>query len=149
MREAIQAEFAASSIVIMAAAVADFRAASYSEQKIKKANLSKKPGLALELIQNPDILTELCRDKGDRFIVGFAAESHDLIAQARQKIKQKGCDLLVANDISTRESGFDSNNNTVVFVSPTGQIEELPTLPKTRVAAQLLDRIGKLRGDSN
>ena len=142
------AEFPASSIVIMAAAVADFRAASYSEQKIKKADLSEDAGLTLELTHNPDILAEICRDKGDRTVVGFAAESRDLIPQARQKVIQKGCDLLVANDISASDSGFDSDTNTVVFVAPSGQIEELPTLPKSGVAAQLLDRVGKLRGET-
>ena len=78
--------------------------------------------------------------------MGFAAESHDLIPRARQKVVQKGCDLLVANDISVCGSGFDSDINTVVFVAPDGQIEELPPLPKGSVAAQLLDRVGKLRG---
>jgi phosphopantothenoylcysteine decarboxylase/phosphopantothenate--cysteine ligase len=147
MREAVQAEFPASSIAIMAAAVADFRAVSYTEQKIKKSDLSEDAGLKLELTPNPDILAEICRDKGDRVVVGFAAESRDLIPQARQKVTQKGCDLLVANDISASGSGFDSDSNTVVFVAPDGQVEELPTLPKSAVAAQLLDRVGKLRGE--
>jgi phosphopantothenoylcysteine decarboxylase/phosphopantothenate--cysteine ligase len=133
----------------MAAAVADFRAAVYSEQKISKSDLSAEAGLTLELSQNPDILAGLCAHKGDRVIVGFAAESQDLVHRARQKVIQKGCDLLVANDISARGSGFDSDTNTVVFVEPNGEIEELPCLPKSGVAAQLLDRVGKLRGAKN
>ena len=112
------------------------------------------PGLvrtdfARALWENPDILAELCRDKQQRVIIGFAAESHDLISRARQKIAKKGCDLLVANDISVSGSGFDSDTNTVVFVAPNGEIEELPPLPKASVAAQLLDRVGKLRGEQN
>jgi phosphopantothenoylcysteine decarboxylase/phosphopantothenate--cysteine ligase len=149
MREAIDAEFLTCTVVIMAAAVSDFRATAYSEQKITKSDLSDGAGLTLELTQNPDILARLCGDKGDRVIVGFAAESHDLVPRARQKVVQKGCDLLVANDISVRGSGFDSDTNTVVFVAPNGEIEELPPLPKAGVAAQLLDRVGKLRGEKN
>ncbi|MBW1845472.1 MAG: bifunctional 4'-phosphopantothenoylcysteine decarboxylase/phosphopantothenoylcysteine synthetase, partial [Deltaproteobacteria bacterium] len=71
---------------------------------------------------------------------------HDLMASAQRKIARKGCDLLIANNISSETSGFDADDNTVVFVWPDGQIEELPTLPKRDVAAQLLDRVAKTRG---
>ena len=145
MRDAILAEFDRATIAVMAAAVADFRAARYSEHKIKKEDLAG--GLTLELTRNPDILAEICRRKGDRTIVGFAAESRDLLAAARRKVVQKGCDLLVANDVSTQTSGFDADSNAVVFVWPNGQIEELASLPKTEVAAELLDRVVKLRGE--
>jgi phosphopantothenoylcysteine decarboxylase/phosphopantothenate--cysteine ligase len=99
------------------------------------------------LIRNPDILAELCQRKGDRVVIGFAAESHDLVASARRKISRKGCDLLVANDITSETSGFDADDNTVAFVWPGGQIEELPCLPKRDVAARLLDRVAKSRGE--
>jgi phosphopantothenoylcysteine decarboxylase/phosphopantothenate--cysteine ligase len=79
-------------------------------------------------------------------VIGFAAESHDLVASARRKIARKGCDLLVANDISGETSGFDADDNAVVFVWPDGQIEELPSLPKRDVASQLFDRVAKSRG---
>ena len=102
--------------------------------------------MTLELVRTPDILAEICRDKGDRLVVGFAAESGDLVETARRKLERKGCDLLVANDISREASGFDSDTNTVVFVWPGGEVEELPPLPKPRVAAELLDRVEKLRG---
>jgi len=146
MREAVLAEFGKATITIMAAAVADFRAARPSEFKIRKEDLADDSGLTLELTRNPDILAELCERKGDRLVIGFAAESHDLMASARRKIARKGCDLLVANNIRSETSGFDADDNAVVFVWPDGQVEELPSLPKRDVAAQLLDRVAKSRG---
>ena len=131
--------------VIKAAAVADFRPAAPSERKLKKEDLPEGAGLTLELERNPDILAEICREKGPRVVVGFAAESHDVVEAARRKLARKGCDLLVANDVSRDGSGFDADSNTVVFVWPSGEIEELPSLPKAEVAAQLLDRVEKLR----
>jgi phosphopantothenoylcysteine decarboxylase/phosphopantothenate--cysteine ligase len=77
--------------------------------------------------------------------VGFAAESHDVVAAARRKLERKGCDLIVANDISRQDAGFEVDENAVLFVWPRGELEELPLLPKRGVAAQLLDRIEKLR----
>jgi phosphopantothenoylcysteine decarboxylase/phosphopantothenate--cysteine ligase len=146
LRDAMFAEFDSATITVMAAAVADFRAAQRSELKIKKEDLADDAGLTLELTRNPDILAELCQRKGDRVVIGFAAESHDLVASARRKIARKGCDLLVANNISGETSGFDTDDNAVIFVWPDGQIEELPTLPKRDVASQLLDRVAKSRG---
>jgi phosphopantothenoylcysteine decarboxylase/phosphopantothenate--cysteine ligase len=146
MRDAVFAEFENSTITVMAAAVADFRAAQRCESKIKKEDLADDSVLTLELTRNPDILAELCQRKGGRVVIGFAAESHDLMASARRKIARKGCDLLVANNISSEASGFDADDNAVVFVWPDGQTEELPSLPKRDVAAQLLDRVAKLRG---
>ena len=146
MRDAVLVEFDRASIVIKAAAVADFRPVAPSPRKLKKEDLPDGAGLTLELERNPDILAELCRRKVDQTIVGFAAESHDLVAAAHRKLERKGCDLMVANDISRAGSGFDVDHNTVVFLWPGGEIEELPTLPKADVAAQLLDRVEKLRG---
>ncbi len=148
MRDAMTAEFDAATIAVMAAAVADFRPSQSSQRKIKKEDLPDGAGLTLELVPNPDILAELSRTKGERTVVGFAAESHDMIEAARRKLTRKGCDLLVANDITQQASGFDSDTNTVVFVWPDGQIEQLASLPKREVAAQLLDRVMKLRGES-
>jgi len=131
---------------VMTAAVADFRAAQPAQRKIKKEDLAEGAGLTLELTRNPDILAELCQQKGTRVVVGFAAESHDLMASARRKIARKGCDLLVANNIGGDTAAFDADHNAVAFVWPDGQIEELPTLTKREIAAQLLDRIAKSRG---
>lgn len=145
MRAAIQRELAEARVVVMTAAVADFRPARPADRKIKKEALAEGAGLALELVRNPDILEEISRDKGDRIVVGFAAESHDLIDAARRKLARKGCDLLVANDVSRAGAGFEGDTNAVVLVWPGGGTEELPLLPKREVAAQLWDRIEKLR----
>jgi phosphopantothenoylcysteine decarboxylase/phosphopantothenate--cysteine ligase len=146
MRDAVFAEISRATIVVKAAAVADFRPASSTDRKIKKEDLGADEGLTLALVRTPDILAEICADKGARTVVGFAAESHDLIEAARRKLARKGCDLIVANDITREGSGFDSGHNAVVFVWPGGEIEELPPLPKAEVASQLFDRVEKLRG---
>ncbi len=146
MREAVLAQLPDATIVVKAAAVADFRPTRPSERKLKKEELAEGATLTLELERTPDILAEICRQKGRRVVVGFAAESHDVVENARRKLARKGCDLLVANDISRDGSGFDAADNTVVFVWPGGEIEELPRLPKSEVASQLLDRVEKLRG---
>ena len=142
MSDAVQAQIGDADIFIGVAAVADYRVAAPAASKIKKT----EEHLTLELVRNPDILAELCRDKGSRVIVGFAAESEDVIAAARRKIARKGCDLLVANDVSTPDSGFDGDRNTVSFVWPAGDVESLPPLGKDEVADHLLDRVAKLLG---
>ena len=147
MRDAVLREFERSSIVIKAAAVADFRPERLRVDKIRKEDLAPGEGLTLELVRNPDILAELCRRKGERVVVGFAAESGDVVEAARRKLARKGCDLIVANDVSRAGAGFDTDTNAVVFVWPGGEIEELPMLSKAEVAAQLLDRVEKLRGE--
>ena len=146
MRDAVHAELAAATVVVKAAAVADFRPIEALDRKIRKEDLAPDAGLTLELVRNPDILAEISRAPGERVVVGFAAESHDVLASARRKLERKGCDLLVANDISRASSGFDVDTNAVTFVWPSGEVEELPPLPKAEVAAQLLDRVEKLRG---
>ncbi len=148
MREAVLREFERATIAIKAAAVSDFRPAQPSERKIRKEDLAADETLTLELVRNPDILAEISARKRGRIVVGFAAESHDLVASARRKLQRKGCDLLVANDVSRADAGFDADRNAVVFVWPGGEIEELPLLPKAEVAGQLLDRVEKLRGAS-
>ena len=145
MRDAVFSELDRATIVVKAAAVADFRPAAAEQRKIKKENLPEGRGVTLDLVQNADILAEVCRVKGDRIVVGFAAESHDLIEAARRKLSRKGCDLIVANDITRQGAGFDADDNVVVFVWPAGEIEELPPMSKSDVAAQLLDRMEKLR----
>jgi phosphopantothenoylcysteine decarboxylase/phosphopantothenate--cysteine ligase len=146
MREAVLAELPRATIVVKAAAVADFRPAAARSGKLRKEELPDGAGLTLELVRNPDILAEICRDKGSRVIVGFAAESGDPIESARRKLARKGCDLIVANDVSEPGAGFDGDANRVAFVWPGGEVERLPALPKPRVAEHLLDRIEKLRG---
>jgi phosphopantothenoylcysteine decarboxylase/phosphopantothenate--cysteine ligase len=147
MREVVLAELPRARVVIKAAAVADFRPSQPAAGKIRKEALEDGAGISLDLVRNPDILAEICESKGDRVIVGFAAESDDVIESARRKVVRKGCDLIVANDVSRAESGFDVDTNTVTFVWPDGELEELPPLAKDEVASQLLDRISKLLGD--
>jgi phosphopantothenoylcysteine decarboxylase/phosphopantothenate--cysteine ligase len=145
MREAVLRELPKADVVAKAAAVGDFRAARREERKIKKDDLDAGAGLSLELVRNPDILEEVSREKGQRIVVGFAAESHDVLDSARRKIQRKGCDLIVANDVSSESSGFDVDTNTVSFVWPSGEAESLPPLPKSEVATRLLDRVRALR----
>jgi len=145
MQGAVRAELPAAGIVVMAAAVADFRPAHPAERKIKKEDLGEGAGLTLELVANPDILREISTERGRRVVVGFAAESHDVVEAARRKLARKGCDLIVANDVSRSDAGFESDQNAVWFVWPGGDVEELPLLHKAEVACRLLDRVEKLR----
>lgn len=127
--------------LIMAAAVADYRAASVAEDKIKKQDSTS--GLTLELEQNPDILGEV---EGDLIKVGFAAETEDLVENATRKVKEKGLDLIAANDITDAESTFGADTNKVILVDRDGGTEELPLLLKSEVAHRILDRVvDKLR----
>jgi phosphopantothenoylcysteine decarboxylase/phosphopantothenate--cysteine ligase len=146
MRDAVHAEFGSVTVAVMAAAVGDFRPAEPSARKIKKEDLAPGAGMQIDLVANPDILAEISRERGDRVVVGFAAESHDVVEAARRKLERKGCDLMVANDISRRDAGFDTDENAVILVSPAGEAEELPLLSKAEVAARILDRVEKLRG---
>lgn len=145
MREAVLAELEAATIVVKAAAVADFRPSEALPRKIKKEDLGDEPRMTLELVPNPDILQEISARKGDRTIVGFAAESHDVVEAARRKLRRKGCDLIVANDISRADAGFEVDENAVTFVWPSGEVEALSLLSKAGVASELFDRIEKLR----
>jgi phosphopantothenoylcysteine decarboxylase/phosphopantothenate--cysteine ligase len=147
MRDAVLGELPRAGVVVMAAAVADFRPARPAARKIKKEDLAEDAAPAIELVRNPDILAEIsAQPRGGRLIVGFAAEDHDVLEAARRKLARKGCDLIVANDVSREGSGFEGDRNAVIFVQPGGETEELPLLPKAEVAARLWDRIEKLRG---
>ena len=134
MRDAVTQAAAGCDALIMAAAVADF-APDPASQKIKKG---QPDGLTLELLPTPDILAEV---KGDFVRVGFAAESQDLINNARLKLAAKKLDIIVANDITAPESTFGADTNRVTILAADDSAEELPVLPKTEVAAQLLDRV--------
>jgi phosphopantothenoylcysteine decarboxylase/phosphopantothenate--cysteine ligase len=147
MHAAVFDALPAAGVVVMAAAVADFRPAQAADRKIKKEDLPDGAGLTLELVRNPDILAEVAAGGGARVVVGFAAESHDVVEASRRKLARKGCDLIVANDISREGAGFDTDTNAVWFVWPGGDVEELPLQSKREVAACLLDRVEKLRGE--
>ncbi len=151
MHEVVLRELASAQVVIKAAAVADFRPRESSARKIKKEDLAPDAGLQIDLVRNPDILADVCREVkqagGRQVVVGFAAESHDVIPAAQRKLERKGCDLIVANDVSRADAGFNVDENAVSFVWPEGEIEELALLPKAKVAAELLDRVEKLLGE--
>jgi len=147
MREAVLRELPSAQIVVKAAAVADFRPKARAARKIKKEDLAPGEGMTLELERTPDILAEVGRAKGDRVVVGFAAETEGVVAAAQRKLERKGCDFIVANDVSRGDAGFDVDTNEVFFVWPGGEVESLPLLSKREVAGEVLDRIEKLRGE--
>lgn len=137
MRDAVQAYFAAADVVIKSAAVSDFRPASVVADKVKKEDAT----LSIALERNPDILAELGAIKGKRVLVGFAAETHDLLNNAKQKVSKKGLDLIVANDVSDPAMGFASDHNRVHLIDAAGRIEPLPVMSKRALAEAILDRV--------
>jgi phosphopantothenoylcysteine decarboxylase / phosphopantothenate---cysteine ligase len=137
LRQAVEALAPRTDALIMAAAVADYRPKSASGQKIKKGDAT----LTLELECTPDILGTV---KGSFIKVGFAAESANLEENAREKLKQKGLDLIVANDVSSGDSGFDVDTNRVTIIDKEGGVDGLPLLTKHEVAERVLDRVAQL-----
>jgi phosphopantothenoylcysteine decarboxylase/phosphopantothenate--cysteine ligase len=146
MRDAVLTHGAGADALIMAAAVADFRPAVVAEQKIKKApDADDAP--TLELVRNPDILLavhEQPAEQRPRIVVGFAAESEHLRDHARDKLRRKGLNLLVANDISAADAGFNVDTNRVILFDDAGGEEALDLMSKTRVAEHLIGRIAAL-----
>ena len=137
MREAIFEVFNHADIVIMTAAVADYRAQTVSSDKMKK----KTDQLTIQLEKNPDIAQELGRRKAHQILVGFAAETGNLLNHARQKLVDKNLDLIVANDILAKGAGFEGDTNVVTLLNRDGTHEQLPLLPKREIADIILDRI--------
>jgi phosphopantothenoylcysteine decarboxylase/phosphopantothenate--cysteine ligase len=134
MKEAVAKAVAQADVLIMAAAVADYQPRSVAEAKIKKDS----PSLSLELVRTPDILAEV---KGNFIRVGFAAESQDIVANAKHKLEKKQLDIIVANDITDKDSGFGTDTNKVTLISRDGKVETLPILTKREVADKILDRV--------
>jgi phosphopantothenoylcysteine decarboxylase/phosphopantothenate--cysteine ligase len=137
MYDAVLAHLEAATVVIKAAAVADYRPKQVARQKIKKDE--RVPEVTLE--STPDILAEVGKRKGRRILVGFAAETHDLVANARKKLQRKNLDLMVANDVSQPGAGFDADTNVVKILDAEGGVEELPLQTKRSVADRILDRV--------
>jgi len=142
MKAAVAKAVAEADALIMAAAVTDYQPKSIAKAKIKK----ETPTLTLELIRTPDILTEV---KGNFLKVGFAAESENIVANAKQKLKQKQLDLIVANDITDPGSGFGADTNKVTLIDKQGNIEALPLLTKREVADKILDRVVGMLANRN
>lgn len=143
MMDACMAEFPAVDVVIKAAAVADFKPREVAGQKIKK--IHPEDGMTVVLDQNPDILKTLGSVKKKQFLVGFAAETQNLLENAAAKVKKKNLDMIVANDVSMKGAGFNTDTNIVKFLYPDGKIEALENLSKDDVAEILLDRVMEKR----
>jgi phosphopantothenoylcysteine decarboxylase/phosphopantothenate--cysteine ligase len=142
MYDAVLTRFPEVDVVVKAAAVADYRPAVQAEQKIKKDGTDR----TLELVLNPDILAELGRKKTFQVLIGFAAETENLMANAQQKMHKKNVNLLVANDITKLGAGFGSPTNIVSFLFPDGRRIDFPQLSKLEVARHLVREIVKLLG---
>lgn len=127
--------------LIMAAAVADYRAKEIANKKIKKTSEEE---ISIDLVKNPDILKEVCKRKSDKqIIVGFCAESEDLLKNAKEKMQKKGCDFLVANDISRSDIGFSSDYNEVYLLDKKGNSIKLSRSTKQEIAKKIIDTIWK------
>ena len=138
MQNAVNDKFENTDIVIMAAAVADYRAKNTSNQKIKKGD---NDTVTLELVKNPDILQEISGKKTHQIVVGFCAESENLIQNAKEKIAKKGCDYLIANDISRKDVGFGADDNEVTILDKNGKETKLEKAPKSVIARKILEHI--------
>jgi phosphopantothenoylcysteine decarboxylase/phosphopantothenate--cysteine ligase len=144
MHRAVLEKVAGCSIAIFAAAVADYRPAEPSVQKIKRNNESTT--IALE--PTPDILASVARNKGTRFIVGFAAETDRVAENTRKKLAAKNADLMVANDVTVKGAGFDHDTNVVTLFARDGRDLSLPRMSKSEVAQRILDEVVRLRSTS-
>lgn len=140
MYDAVLSRLDAATVVIKAAAVADYRPKRVAERKIKKDETV--PEITLE--PTPDILAEVGRRKGRRILVGFAAETEDLVANARKKLQRKNLDLMVANDLRQPGAGFDIDTNVVKILDAQGGVEEVPLQTKRSVGDRILDRVVEL-----
>jgi phosphopantothenoylcysteine decarboxylase/phosphopantothenate--cysteine ligase len=139
MKQAVAKATAKADALIMAAAVTDYQPRTVAKAKIKK----EAPGFNLELVRTPDILAEV---KGSFLKVGFAAESEDIVANAKKKLQKKQLDIIVANDITDKKSGFGVDTNKVTLIDKKGKVEKLPLMSKREVADRILDRVAGLLG---
>jgi phosphopantothenoylcysteine decarboxylase / phosphopantothenate---cysteine ligase len=140
MSHAVAERLETTTILIMAAAVADYRPSTSAPHKMKKQET-----LTIEFVRNPDILADAGRHKGSRILVGFAAETENLLDNAREKLRKKHLDLIVANDVRV---AFAGETTRVTLLDRQGHVEELPQLSKREAADRILDRIAALRGEA-
>jgi phosphopantothenoylcysteine decarboxylase/phosphopantothenate--cysteine ligase len=141
MYEAVMDNFEDYEVIIKSAAVVDFRPKDFCPWKIKKEN---NKNLVLELEPTPDILAELGKRKGSRILVGFAAETDQLIENAQEKLLKKNLDLIVANDVTQPGAGFRSDTNVVKIIDSSGRVRGLPLMSKDVVADIILNEIATL-----
>jgi phosphopantothenoylcysteine decarboxylase/phosphopantothenate--cysteine ligase len=144
MQRAVRERASGASVVIMAAAVSDYRPAAQRDKKLKRGEVS----FTLELEPTPDILAELGREKRGQILVGFAAETHNVAENARGKLARKGADMIVANDLTQEGAGFDTDTNIVTLYLRDGREIPLPKMTKLDVANQILDRVLELQKHS-
>ena len=142
MLDACMAAYGDMDVVIKAAAVADYRPRDVADQKIKKKT---DDALTVVMDKNPDILKELGARKAHQILVGFAAETQNLLDNAREKIVKKNLDMIVANDVTAAGAGFNSDTNIVKFLFPNGEVRSLEQMAKTQVANILLDTVMELK----
>jgi len=141
MQEVVEAEFDNSDALIMAAAVSDFRPMVVSKQKIKKKN----EDVTIELTRNPDILEIIGRIKKDhQIVIGFSAESENLEKNAKEKLVKKKIDMIIANDITNKDIGFSSDNNSVILLTKDGGKETLPRQPKIQIARYICNKLAEM-----
>ncbi len=143
MREKVLNEFETADCVIMSAAVADYRVKSPAAQKIKKS----AENLTLELVKNPDILRELGNLKKNQVLVGFAAETQNILDYARKKLVEKNLDFIVANDVTAEGAGFGVSTNIASIIWRDGEIETFPLMSKAELAEKIVLRVEKLLND--
>jgi phosphopantothenoylcysteine decarboxylase/phosphopantothenate--cysteine ligase len=141
MRKAVLEHLEESTIIIKTAAVADYYVADIPKQKLKKTATR----LSLEMDPTPDILAEVGQKKGDRLLIGFAAETDNLLEEARRKMMQKKCDMLVANLVNRKGLGFESDHNEVDIITQTGQVVHAGPAEKSEIAERILDQVATLR----
>jgi phosphopantothenoylcysteine decarboxylase/phosphopantothenate--cysteine ligase len=141
MRDAVMAHLERTTVVIKAAAVADYRPAEVAPNKIKK----KEGPLTIKLVRNPDIISEIGKQKGNRILVGFAMESENLVENAQAKLLAKNMDMIIANNLTQEGAGFQTDTNIIKILDRDGGMEELPLMDKGDVANRILDRIRALR----
>jgi phosphopantothenoylcysteine decarboxylase/phosphopantothenate--cysteine ligase len=137
MRQAVLEEFSACTAVIMAAAVSDYRPVDFARKKIKRG----KGPIELRLEPNPDILKEISARKNGKMLVGFAAETGELVANATKKLKDKNLDMIVANNVSEAGAGFDLDTNVATILDRGGTVHSLPLMSKDELAEQILDHL--------
>ena len=141
MQQAVLSAYGDATMVISAAAIADYRPAHVAPQKIKK----QEGIFSIEMTRNPDILAELSEQKGNRLLIGFATETENVLQNAVRKLLKKNLDMIVANDVTQEGAGFAHDTNIVTLIDSSERMETLPLMSKNEVAHTVYDRLLALR----
>jgi len=143
MLAAVEKHVKGADVVIGAAAPSDYAPANPAKGKVSKSAAQ----MSLELQRTPDILAEVSKDKGDRILIGFTAETTDLVPRAKQKLKRKRLDMIVANDVTVAGAGFAVDTNIAALIFPDGRVEELPLMSKSELAHRVMDVVARLAAE--